>query len=123
MRAVAGCLGKLEYLAGLRTRGDYSHWGFQKVHGHATASATLMTAHREAVSTVLSMPLKTLLEDVENSSQTAGADPVGYVEKIAEHGKELLPDQPGPGTARHLNSVLRALSGLVRERNATRRAS
>ena len=126
LRAVLGCLGKLDYLAGLRARqGDYSHWGFQKVHGQATANTTLITAHREAVSTVLSMPLASLLEDVENSSHGNGVDPQQYVEGIARHGVDLLPDKPGPGTARHLNSVLRALSGLVRnrERNATRQAS
>ena len=126
LRAVLGCLGKLEYLAGLRARGaDYSHWGFHKVHGQATANTTLLTAHREAVSTVLSMPLAGLLEDVENSSHATGVDPQIYVEGIAQHGAELLPDKPGPGTARHLSSVLRALSGLVRsrERNATPRAS
>lgn len=126
LRAVLGCLGKLEYLAGLRAKqGDYSHWGFGKVHGQATANTTLLMAHREAISTVLSMPLATLLEDVENASDANGVNPTLYVEKIAGHGAELLPDKPGPGTARHLNSVLRALSGLVRSREqiATRRAS
>lgn len=126
LRAVLGCLGKLEYLAGLRARqGDYSHWGFEKVHGQATANTTLVTAHREAVSTVLSMPLSELLEDVEKSSNEKGVGSDIYVDGIAARGSELLPNNPGPGTARHLNSVLRALSGLARsrEQNATRRAS
>lgn len=126
LRAVFGCLGKLEYLAGLRAhQGDYAHWGFGKVHGHATANTTLGTAHLEAVSAVLSMPLASLLEDVESSSQTKGIDPEDYIRSLARQGQALLPQTPGPGSARHLSSVLRALSGLVRNRepNATHRAS
>lgn len=126
LRAVFGCLGKLEYLAGLRAhQGDYAHWGFGKVHGQATANTTLSTAHQEAVSAVLSMPLSNLLEDVENSSREKGIDPESYLRNLSGHGRGLLPQEPGPGSARHLSSVLRALSGLVRNReeNATHRAS
>jgi len=47
LRAVFGCLGKLEYLAGLRAHeGDYEHWGFGKVYGQATANKALGTAHQ-----------------------------------------------------------------------------
>lgn len=126
LRAVFGCLGKLQYLAGLRAhRGDYEHWGFEKVYGQETASMTLSTAHREAASAVLAMPLASLLEDVDNSCDAAGLNPENYVKGLARQGKSLLPENPGPGSARHLNSVLQALSGLVRsrQRNATRQAS
>lgn len=117
LRAVFGCLGKLEYLAGLRAhQGDYAHWGFGKVHGQATANTTLSTAHQEAVSAVLSMPLSNLLEDVDNSSRAKGIDPEYYLNSLSRQGSGLLPEEPGPGSARHLSSVLRALSGLVRNR-------
>src|SRR5215469_12937337 len=117
LKAVLGFLGKLEYLAGLRAHQDeYAHWGFEKVYGQQTASKTLNTAHQEAASAVLAMPISTLLEDVENSCQTIGEDPSEYVAKLTQKGKELLPKNPGPGSARHFNSVLRALSGLVRIR-------
>jgi|SRR5271165_640853 len=126
LEAVAGCLRKLEYLAGLRERkGDYSHWGFGKVYGRTTANKALGTAHREVVSEVLSTPLGSLLEDVEESSEQAGVDPEQYLTDLATRGNELLPSDPGAGSARHLSSVLHALSGLARsrKRNATRRAS
>jgi hypothetical protein len=126
LRAVFGCLGKLEYLAGLRAHeGDYAHWGFGKVHGHAAANKALGTAHHEAVSEVLSMPLGRLLQDVEDSSRAAGVEIEEYLLKLAQRGDALLPEQPGAGSTRHLSSVLYALLGLVRnrERNATRRAS
>ena len=126
LRAVTGCLRKLEYLAGLRSRrGEYEHWGFGKVYGQSTANKVLADAHREMVSEVLSTPLRTLMEDVEASSDELGVDPARYLEGLAEHSKTLLPSDPGVGSARHLSSVLRALLGLERTRakNATRRAS
>lgn len=126
LRAVFGCLGKLEYLAGLRAHeGDYEHWGFGKVYGQATANKAIGTAHREAVSEVLSTPLEQLLTDVESSSQKAEENLGEYLKRMSQRGEALLPQQPGAGSARHLSSVLHALSALTRnrERNATRRAS
>ena len=126
LRAVSGCLRKLEYLAGLRSlQGNYTHWGFRKVYGEANANKAIATAHHEVVSEVLSTPLASLLQDVENSTQTAGVEVEGYLEKLAENSEQLLPKDPGPGSARHLSSVLHALLGLERnrERNATRRVS
>lgn len=126
LKAVLGFLGKLEYLAGLRAhRDEYAHWGFQKVYGQQTANKTLNTAHQEAASAVLAMPICHLLEDVENSCQTMGDDPYLYITKLSQKRNTLLPRNPGPGSTRHFNSVLRALSGLVRrgEQNATRRVS
>lgn len=126
LEAVSGCLGKLEYLAGLRAReGDYAHWGFGKVYGRTTANQALGTAHREAVSEVLSTPLRTLLEDARKSSQMTSVDPERYLGDLAQRDGTLLPTDPGAGSARHLSSVLHALLGLERnrQRNANRRAS
>lgn len=126
LQAISGYLRKLEYLAGLRgTEGDYTHWGFGKVYGHTNANKAISTAHHEVVSEVLSTPLRVLLEDVEDFSDKAGLPAKSYLEKLAVDSKQLLPNDPGPGSARHLSSVLHALLGLERnrERNATRRAS
>jgi hypothetical protein len=126
LEAISGCLRKLEYLAGLQEdKGEYSHWGFRKVHGDAPAKKALLGAHRSAISDVLSTPLKLLMEDVERSSMMAGVATETYLESLAERDDRLLPKNPGAGSARHLSSVLHALLGLerARERNATRRAS
>lgn len=118
LEAVSGCLRKLEYLAGLRRAGgDYWHWGFSKVHGVATAKKALSEAHRTAVSEVLSTPLRALLEDVQ-SHCPSGVDSQSYLEELAKR-EDLLPAEPGAGSARHLNSVLSALLGLQRHRGAT----
>lgn len=120
--ALADCLKRLEYLGGLRkSRGGYWHWGFSKLHGEAAARKAFHEAHRAAVSEVLCTPLRTLLQNAESSSNTAGVDPEGYLENLGK--VELLPEDPGAGSARHLNSVLHALLGLERNRklNATHR--
>jgi len=103
-------------------RGGYWHWGFSKLHGEAPARKAFHEAHRAAVSEVLRTPLRTLLENAESSSNNAGVNPEGYLENLGK--AELLPDDPGAGSARHLNSVLHALLGLERNRklNATHRA-
>jgi hypothetical protein len=126
LKAISGCLRRLEYLAGLRSGdGNYEHWGFDKTYGRANASKAISTAHREAVSEVLSTPLGRLLEDVESTTKSAGLETDCYLEKLSEDTKRLLPNDPGPGSARHLRSVLHALLGLERnrKRDATRRAS
>jgi hypothetical protein len=122
--ALADCLKRLEYLGGLRKlRGGYLHWGFSKVHGEVAAKRAFHEAHRAAVSEVLSTPLRTLLQNAESSSNNAGVDAEEYLENLGK--AELLPDDPGAGSARHLNSVLHALLGLERNRklNATHRVS
>ena len=125
LRAISGYLQKLEYLAGLRARGGYSHWGFGKVHGESAANKALSEAHKNAVSNVLSTPLSKLLADVQDSTAAEGQDPQVYLKKLSEKGDVLLPTDPGPGAARHLSSVLHALLGLEkhRDKNATRQAS
>jgi hypothetical protein len=125
LQAVSGCLQRLEYLAGLRANHSYKHWGFGKVYGQTTANKALESAHHEAVSQVLSTPLATLLEDVKDSTTESGTDAQNYLEKLSKNGKDLLPESPGAGSARHLRSVLCALSGLQRNlsRNANDRAS
>jgi len=127
LRAISGYLQKLEYLSGLRrSRGQgYSHWGFGKVHGDLAANKALGEAHRAVVSQVLSTPLSKLLADAEESTGAEEQDLEAYLKTLSAKGDSLLPNNPGPGSARHLSSVLHALLGIERnrERNATRRAS
>lgn len=118
--ALADCLKRLEYLGRLRKlNGGYWHWGFSKLHGETAAKKAFHEAHRAAVSEVLCTPLRTLLENAELSSNNSGVDPEQYLESLGK--VELLPEDPGAGSARHLNSVLHALLGLERSRksNAT----
>jgi hypothetical protein len=115
LRAFAGCLKRLEYLAGLRDQaGSYEHWGFARVYGDAAAKKALARAHRSLLSKVLAMPIRNLVDDAKQSSEEAGLPPATYVERLTTTSPNLLPHGPGAGSARHLSSVLHALSSLLK---------
>jgi hypothetical protein len=116
LRAFAGCLNKLEYLAGLRKGGSYEHWGLSRVYGDLAARKALARAHRSLLSKVLAMPIRKLAEDAKQSSKVAGIPTDAYVERLANASPGLLPQGPGAGSARHLSSVLHALSSLLKNR-------
>jgi hypothetical protein len=125
LAAVSGLLAKLHYLGSLRRReGGYQHWGMSLVHGEDASERALKAAHTEVLSTVLRTPIPELVEDLrdssQNSEQTAGA----YVEGMREQFTELLPSPEDAASARHLNSVLAALSSLEKnQKRATPSAS
>lgn len=126
LKALKGCLQRLEYLAGLQQKdGDYDHWGLARLHGESPARKALTQAHRAQVSDLLSTPIRDLMEDARQSSRIAGLPPSTYIERLSGHGMDLLPPGPGPGSARHLNSVLHALLSLMKNRKPgpIRRAS
>ena len=117
LRAVAGVLGKLGYVAGLREAdGTYMHWGLARIHGDAATQRALTEAHKGLVSRILRMPLRKLLQDVEESGGSKEMEKVAFLDKLRERPAQLLPPTPGAGTVRHLNSVLHALASLVKNR-------
>jgi hypothetical protein len=119
LRAFTGCLNRLEYLSGLRDKeGSYFHWGFSRVYGDLAAQKALARAHRSQLSKVLAMPIRNLVQDAEQSSEVAGVSPAAYVERLATTTPNLLPPGPGAGSARHLSSVLHALSSLLKNPKA-----
>jgi hypothetical protein len=119
LRAVSGCLRKLEYVAGLRSKaGTYTHWGLVRVHGEGIAERALAQAHRALLSDVLSTPLRNLEQDVEQSSALAGVSAKLYLEKLSDVNSKLMPSNPGAGSARHFSSVLQALSSLLTHRTS-----
>jgi hypothetical protein len=117
LAAVSGLLAKLAYLGSLRRReGGYLHWGMSRVHGEESSERALKVAHSEVLSKVLRTPIEELVEDLRESNrdnqQSAGA----YVEGMREQLSELLPSPEDAASARHLNSVLVALSNLEKNR-------
>lgn len=113
LKAITGCLRRLEYLSGLRDHeGNYHHWGFSRVYGDARARKALADAHRSMLSGILSTPIRVLENDVEESSQEAGMAPGNYLERLSSAHSQLLPTAPGAGAGRHLSSVLHALVSL-----------
>jgi hypothetical protein len=120
LAAVSGLLAKLAYLASLRNReGGYRHWGLSLVHGEESSDRALKAAHTEVLSTVLRTPIAELAEDLPESTQ--GSKETGaYVEGMRKEFNKLLPSPEDTASARHLNSVLIALSSLESKTNQKR---
>ena len=115
LRAVSGLLGRLEYFTSLRQEdGSYSHWGLSRVHGEEAAQRALAEAHQENVSLILRTPMRNLLDDAQQSSVQIGTDQARFLQALED--RKTLPKDPGAGSRRHLSSVLRALSALVKTR-------
>ncbi len=118
LAGVAGWFGTLDYVAGLRPGdGAYSHWGLARIHGEIAAHQAASEAHRLLFSRVLSTPLVLLLDDAAQSQPDLGLEE--YLEYLSERRPVLAPQGAGAGPVLHFNSVLRAISALVRARTRT----
>jgi hypothetical protein len=116
LAAVSGLLAKLAYLGSLRRReGGYRHWGMSLLHGEESSERALKAAHTEVLSTVLRTPISALEEDLIESSRASEESAGAYLEGMQKQVNELLPSSDN-ATARHLNSVLLALSSLEKSR-------
>jgi hypothetical protein len=117
LAAVAGLLAKLAYLGSLRRReGGYKHWGLSLVYGEESSDRALKAAHSEVLSKVLRTPISELEEDLRESSQTGQETPGTYIAGMQEQFNQLLPSPQDAVSARHLSSVLVALSALEKNR-------
>ena len=119
LKAIAGSLRRLEYLASLRREdGSYTHWGLSRIYGELRARRALADAHRAQLSSILATPIRNLEKDVRESSDEAGVSPRAYLERLSSSTPLLLPRNPGAGSSRHLSSVLHALSSLQKTRKS-----
>jgi hypothetical protein len=125
LAAVSGILAKLAYVASLRRReGGYKHWGLSLVHGEESSERALKAAHTEALSAVLRTPISELVEDLQETNERCETSPAAYVDGMREQLDDLLPSPQDAASARHLNSVLVALSSLEKnQKPATRSTS
>jgi hypothetical protein len=120
--AFPGVLAKLKYLGGLRRDdGSYSHWGLSRVHGELAAQKALAETHSLLITDVLRAPLRKLMEDAEVCGSAQSEQTCTYLEDLSRKCSTLLPDNAGGGSARHFNSVLRALSALARHQQRASR--
>jgi hypothetical protein len=121
LAAISGLLGKLTYLGSLRRAQDrYEHWGMEALHGPDAAQRAIKTAHSEVLAGVLRTPLASLEKDLEESSGQNGTGAQEYVDQMRDRFDDLLPGERGQRkdapAARHLSSVLLALSQLEKDR-------
>jgi hypothetical protein len=125
LAAVTTTIGKLDYVSKLRSRGGeaYAHWGLARVHGEAPTQKALAESHRLLFLKLLRTPLRDLRQDMEIASGELEVTPEQYAETLVGQENELLPADLGGGSARHLSSVLQALSSLTKHRrHASHRA-
>jgi hypothetical protein len=118
LAAISGLLGKLAYLGSLRrAHGRYEHWGMEVLHGPDATERAIQTAHSEVLAGVLRTPLARLEEDLEQSSGQDGTGAQEYVDQMRGRFEDLLPgERKDAPAARHLSSVLLALSQLEKDR-------
>jgi hypothetical protein len=115
LAAVAGIVGKIDYLASLRdaASGAYSHWGLSRTYGEQAAQQALAEAHRLVFLRLLQTPLRTLRDEVMLSSEVLQITAGEYMEQFRSRMPALVPRDLSGGSARHFSSVLHALSVLV----------
>lgn len=125
LAAISGLLAKLAYLGSLHRReGGYKHWGMTLVHGEDASDRAWKQAHAEVLSKVLRTPISSLEADLRESSEAAEESPAVYIESMQQQFDDLLPSPQDAATAKHLNSVLVALSSLQKtHKRATPSAS
>jgi hypothetical protein len=121
LAAIQGLLGKLVYLASLRHGGDrYEHWGIENVYGGESSQRALKSAHAAIVTSVLRTRLVFLVDDLKQSCAPSGVSGFTYVEGMRGNLEDLVPGEPrNSPAAKHLNSVLAALSSLEKNRGRT----
>lgn len=118
LAAISGLLAKLRYLGSLHCHeGGYRHWGMAQVHGEESSERALKAAHSEVLSTVLRTPISDLQEDLFDSTRATQETASACLEDMRKQFSQLLP-APDAASARHLNSVLVALSSLEKNRKA-----
>ena len=114
LAAIPGLLRKLHYIAGLRDgRGNYSHWGMERVHGQDAARRAIRVAHSAVLSQVLRTSLRVLDQDLRRSvasGQVTEHELLASLEKLAS---QALPDGAVAASEKHLTAVLHALSALL----------
>lgn len=119
LEAIRGWLRRLEYVSALRDRaGGYDHWGLARVYGEETSKKALAEAHRALLSRILATPFRALEDDALESSGVEGTPAPEYLDRLSRGYSQLLPPNPGAGSGRHLNSVLHALSSLLKNQRA-----
>lgn len=117
LSAVSGLLARLKYLGSLRRPdGGYLHWGMSLVHGEEASERAMKTTHSEVLSAVLRTPISDLEDDLRESGQASQQTAGAYVQGMREQFNDLLPSSQDTASARHLNSVLVALSSLEKNR-------
>ena len=113
--ALEGTLGKLVFVAGLRSvKNEYEHWGLEYTHGAPAAKKAMSQAHSEVFQQVLETPIPQLFEEFLESQEKRvipSADP-----------ERMIPKEKNGCSPEHFRYVLSALTLLAESRSSRRAA-
>lgn len=108
LSALKGNWARFTFVAGLRGKSGYEHWGMERTHGPHAAGKAITQAHGELLEKVLETPLSILEEEV------TGAKPESISKATPE---QLLPPNANAALREHLRYVLTALTLLAESRS------
>jgi hypothetical protein len=121
LRALAGPLERLAYLAALRDEtGQYSHWGLARTYGEPAARAAIAEIHTQVWIEVLRTPIPELIRVMVGMDATVRKE---VLQQLRDYRDKILPADLAGGAVRHFNSVLVALERLSKTLDATPRAA
>src|SRR5262249_44624604 len=118
LSALSGLWAKLLYMAELRSDdGKYHHWGHSRVHGESGSQIALSKAHSELYITLLRSPIRELVEEINDGSDTR--EVVGKIACCKKHKKQMIPENLEGGSPRHLNSIALAVRLVYEQQRAS----
>ncbi len=115
LAGLPGVLAKLDYVSSLRDAdGRYQHWGLARVYGDEATQRAIAEVHRLLFLELLRMPMRKLLLDAASAGSASKRSLQAFVEDLGERASGLVPAELGGGSLRHFNSMISALSALVK---------
>jgi hypothetical protein len=113
LTSVPGLLGRLNYVAELREKDRYVHWGLKRVFGEETMQRAVAEIHRGLFLQVLRTPLRQLLQDAAHSAAAQHCQVRPYLQTVLKDAHSLVAPNLGGGSEAHFNSVVAALLSLL----------
>ena len=115
LAALPTAIGRLRYLAELRTASAYEHWGMRRVYGAETAQQAMSRAHTAVVLEILRLPIREVMRQVRQEAAREAVGAPDYVLRLLDKDAALRPEKLGGGSARHFTATLSTLSRLARK--------
>ncbi len=115
LAGLPGVLAKLDYVSSLRdAAGRYQHWGLTRVYGEEAAQRAIAEVHHLLFLELLRMPIRKLVLDAALAGSANKRSIHAFVEDLRKRATCLIPPELGGGSVRHFNSVISALSAVVK---------
>jgi hypothetical protein len=124
LSAIEGGLPKLRYLAQLRHDGvQHQHWGMEHLYGAEKSKQVMELAHTALLQHVLKTPIRALTADAEEWLKD---DPIAaskYLGSWKNYLDSSVTTNARAGAKKHLESVLLAISLILKKRLQAEKSS